>query len=86
MVRAHSAPRVIHRSHLSRYAAIARLAYRYGRRELLAHAEATDLLTGDFPTEPPSEATRARADRLAHDLERMLGALVLARNLLARDE
>ena len=64
-------PRVIRRSHLSRYAAIARLAYRYGRRDLLAHAEATDLLTGDFPAEAPSAETVAVADRLAHDLERM---------------
>lgn len=64
-------PRVIRRSHLSRYAAIARLAYRYGRRDVLANAAATDLLTGDFPAEPPSDETRALADALARDMERM---------------
>lgn len=62
---------MIRRAHLSRYVAVARLAYKYGRRDLLAHAEATDLLTGDFPTEPPSDEARALADSFARDLEAM---------------
>ncbi|HEU4563900.1 MAG TPA: AarF/UbiB family protein [Gemmatimonadaceae bacterium] len=62
---------MIDRAHLRRYADIARLAMRYGRRDLLAHAQATDLLTGDFPAEPPSPAEQAVAERFAHDLEAM---------------
>ncbi len=56
----------------SRYAALARFATRHRWRELLAHAQATDLLAGDIPVETPSPDERARAERFAHDLE-MLG-------------
>ena len=68
---AHRFRTVINASHLRRYAAIARLALRYGRGEILAHAQATDLLTGDFPPEPPTAEEEALARRLAHDLEAM---------------
>jgi predicted unusual protein kinase regulating ubiquinone biosynthesis (AarF/ABC1/UbiB family) len=62
---------MIDRAHLSRYADIARFALRHARSDLLAHAQATDLLTGDFPAEPPTAQEMARAAALTRDLERM---------------
>jgi predicted unusual protein kinase regulating ubiquinone biosynthesis (AarF/ABC1/UbiB family) len=62
---------VINRAHWRRYADIARLALRHGKRDLLAHAQATDLLTGDFPAEPPTAEEQRAADALARDLESM---------------
>lgn len=57
--------------HWSRYAQLVQLALRHGRRDLLAHAQATDLLSRDFPDEPPTREEEARAEALAHELERL---------------
>ena len=57
--------------HWSRYAQLVQLALRHGRRDLLAHAQATDLLSRDFPDEPPTAEEEARAEALAHELERL---------------
>ncbi|MCA0375638.1 MAG: AarF/ABC1/UbiB kinase family protein [Gemmatimonadetes bacterium] len=59
------------RAHLSRYLQLLQLAVRHGRRDLLEHAQATDLLSGDLPQEPATPAETARAEALAHELERM---------------
>jgi len=62
---------VIRRSHWGRYLEFARLALRHGRRDLVAHSQATDLLTGDFSSDPPTPDDVARATALTHDLERL---------------
>jgi ubiquinone biosynthesis protein len=58
-------------SHLGRYGQLLQLALRHGRRDLIAHAQATDLLSGDFPQEPASAEEQARAEALTHELERL---------------
>lgn len=55
----------------SRYLSLARFAARHVRRDLVDQSRATDLLTGDFPADPPTGTERARAEALTHDLERM---------------
>jgi ubiquinone biosynthesis protein len=57
--------------HWSRYAQLLQLALKHGRRDLIATAQATDLLSGDFPDEPPTAAEQQRAEALTHELERL---------------
>jgi predicted unusual protein kinase regulating ubiquinone biosynthesis (AarF/ABC1/UbiB family) len=74
---------VISLGHWTRYADLVRLAMRHARRDLLAHSDATELLTGDFPPEAPSEQERDRARAFVRDLERMGPTFVKLGQLLS---
>jgi predicted unusual protein kinase regulating ubiquinone biosynthesis (AarF/ABC1/UbiB family) len=59
------------------------LALRHGRRDLFARARAVDVLTSDLSLDPPSAAEVARAEALAHDLERLGATFIKLGQLLS---
>ncbi|HEY0997426.1 MAG TPA: AarF/ABC1/UbiB kinase family protein [Gemmatimonadaceae bacterium] len=59
------------------------LALRHGRRDLFERARAVDVLTSDLSLDPPSAAEVARAEALAHDLERLGATFIKLGQLLS---
>ncbi|MHB1072677.1 MAG: ABC1 kinase family protein [Gemmatimonadaceae bacterium] len=62
---------------------VALLAMRHGRRDLFARARAVDVLTSDLSLDPPTAAEVARAEALAHDLERLGATFIKLGQLLS---
>lgn len=59
------------------------LALRHGRRDLFERARAVDVLTSDLSLDPPTPAEVARAEALAHDLERLGATFIKLGQLLS---
>lgn len=59
------------------------LALRHGRRDLFERARAVDVLTSDLSLDPPTPAEVARAESLAHDLERLGATFIKLGQLLS---